>query len=121
MWYIKRGQLSLYLLKNKYEPVLTLEPIDNSGNWRKASYSNCIKGKPIGDVYVDIDFNGRFDFKVTTDNLGKRFSRSIFFNGDWQIVNDANLNAKKASAGEMDYLFDLDSGNWYKKKEKNRR
>jgi hypothetical protein len=102
----------MYLLKNKGEPVLTLEPLNSSGKWGKVSYSNCRKGKPVGDVFVDIDFDGRFDFKIVNDSNGNRVSRSIFFNSDWQIVDYANLNKMKAKAGETEYLFDPNSGCW---------
>jgi hypothetical protein len=110
----------LYLLKNKDEPVLTLEPLDSLGKWGKASYSNCRKGKSIGDVFIDIDFDGRFDFKVVTDNNGNRISRSIFFNDDWQIVNHSDLQRMKAMVGETDYLFDPNLGCWMEDRDANK-
>jgi len=102
----------MYLLKNKDEPVLTLKPLNSPGKWGTVSYSNCREGKPIGDIFIDMDFDGRFDFKAVTDSDGNRVSRSIFINGDWQIVNDFNLNNMKATIGEMEYLFDPNSGCW---------
>jgi hypothetical protein len=110
----------LYLLKNKDEPVLTLEPLASPGKWGKASYSNCKKGKPIGDVFIDIDFDGRFDFIVVTDSNGNQISRSIFFNGDWQIVNRFSLEKMKATVGETEYLFDPNSGCWLEDRDGNK-
>ncbi len=100
------------LLKNKDEPVLTLEPSNFPRKWGKASYSNCRKGKPVGDVFVDLDFNGCFDFKVVTDSNGNRISRSIFINSNWQIVDSFSLKKMKAIVGKTRYLFDPNSGCW---------
>ncbi len=106
----------MYLLKNKDEPVLTLEPLNPTGKWREASYSYCRKGKPVGDALIDIDFDGRFDFKVVTDSNGNRISRSIFFNGDWQNVDYFNLEKMRAALDEKEYLFDPNSGCWLEDK-----
>jgi hypothetical protein len=102
----------MYLLKNKDEPVLILEPLNSLGKWEKASYSNCRKGKPVGDVFIDINFDGCFDYKVLTDSNGNRVSLSIFINNDWQVVNHFNLKKMEATVGETEYLFDPNSGCW---------
>ena len=107
------GKISgMYLLKNKDEPVLTLEPSNFPRKWGKASYSNCRKGKPVGDVFIDIDFDGCFDIKVVTDSSGNRISRFIFINNNWQIVDHLSLDKMKAGVGETKFLFDPNSGFW---------
>ena len=105
----------LYLLKNKDEPVLVLEPLNSPGKWGKVSYSNCEKGRPVGDAYRDIDFDGRFDFKLVADSNGNLLSRFIFVNGDWQTVDHCNLTKMAAMVGDTEYLFDPNSGVWYEK------
>lgn len=102
----------MYLLKNKDEPVMTLEPSNFPGKWGKASYSNCRKGKPVGDVFIDINFNGCFDVKVVTDGNGNRVSRSIFINNNWQLVDHLSVEKMKAAIGETEYVFDPNAGCW---------
>jgi hypothetical protein len=102
----------LYLLKNKKESVLVLEPLEVPGKWGKAFYRNYRKGKPVGDIFIDLDFDGRFDFKAVVDSNGNRVSRSIFINNDWQIVNYFSREEMKAVAGKTKYLFDPNSGCW---------
>jgi hypothetical protein len=106
----------LYLLKNKREAVLMLDPSDVPGKWKNAFYSNCRNGKPVGDAFRDMDFDGRFDYKLVTDSNGSRVSRSIFINGDWQIVDYFNSEEMKAKVGSTKYLFDPNSGCWLEDK-----
>jgi hypothetical protein len=103
----------MYLLKNKIEPVLTLESLDvPGGKWGKAFYSNCRKGKPVGDIFIDLDFDGRFDCKAVIDSNGNRVSHSIFINNDWQSVDYFSREEMKAVAGKTKYLSDPNSGCW---------
>ena len=102
----------LFLLKNMGEPVVTLEPLDVPGKWGKAFYIDQKKGKPVGDMFVDLDFDGRFDVKAVTDSNESRVSRSIFINNDWQSVDYFSREEMKASVGSTKYLFDPNSGCW---------
>lgn len=102
----------LFLLKNEDEHVLTLEPLDVPGKWGKAMYTNLRKGKPVGDMFVDLDFDGRFDVKAVTDSNGSRVSHSIFINNNWQIDDYFSLEEMKARVGGTKYLFDPNSGCW---------
>jgi hypothetical protein len=103
---------SLYLLKNKREAVLMLDTSDVPGKWKNAFYGNFRNGKLIADAFTDIDFDGHFDYKLVTDSNGNRISRSIFINGDWQIVDYYNSEEMKAKVGTTKYLFDPNSGCW---------
>jgi hypothetical protein len=102
----------LFLLKNIGEPVVTLEPLDVPGKWGKAIYMNHRKGKPVGDMFVDLDFDGRFDVKAVTDSNGNRVSHSIFINNNWQIDDYFSLEEMKAKVGRTKYLFDPNCGCW---------
>lgn len=104
----------LYLLKNKDEPILCLEPLGPPGRWGRAKYSGGNgTGKPVGDVFVDIDFDGHFDFKLVFDSDGKRISRSMFVDGSWQKVDRCSIKNMKVAIGEKIYIFDPNSG-WRK-------
>lgn len=102
----------MYLLKNETEPVLTLEPSNFPRKWRNVSYSNCSKGKHVGDIFIDLDFDGRFDYKLVTDSNGNLVSRSIFINNDWQIADYSSFKEMEATVGKTDYLFDPNCGCW---------
>ncbi|MBA7661042.1 hypothetical protein ES703_69052 [subsurface metagenome] len=101
----------LYLLKNKDEPVLCLEPLSSLGKWGRAKYSRGNgTGKAVGDVFVDIDFDGQFDFKLALDSSGNLISRSIFVNGSWQKVDRCSIKKLQAAIGQTMYTFDPNSG-----------
>lgn len=106
------GKIShLYLLKNKNQPVLFMDPLSSPGKWGYATYSGAdLTGKPVGDVFRDIDFDGHFDFKLALDSAGKRISRSIFINGSWQEVSSCSVREKRAAIGQTRYTFDPNSG-----------
>lgn len=106
----------LYLLKNKDEPVLCLEPSSSPGKWSYAKYSGGDgTGKPVGDVFVDIDFDGHFDFKLALDSSGNLISRSIFVDGSWRKVDRCSIKAKRAAIGQIMYSFVPSSG-WQQEK-----
>jgi len=108
----KEGKISnLYLLRGNYIPVLTLEPSKTPGKWVLASYGvSDGTGKPIGDTFIDIDFNGSFDFKIFTDDTGNLLSRSIFLDGVWQEADKCNIEAKRVAIGQSRYVFDPNFG-----------
>jgi hypothetical protein len=103
---------ALHILdKNKWEPVFFMTPLNIPGKWGQATYSKPGKfGKPIGNVLVDIDFDGCFDFKVVADANGNCISRYIFIDGSWKQVDQANIKNMKAQIGETTYIFDFNSG-----------
>jgi len=111
------GRISgMHLLKNKDEPVLSLEPLTSPGKWGYAYYSNCKKGKPVGDVFLDIDFNGSFDFKIVADSNGRQTSRFILVNDEWRMVDrlSPNPHEMRAIIDGAEYLFEPNSGCWQK-------
>lgn len=104
-----------YLLKNKEQAILSLERSDSSNNWEKAYYSEGgSESVPQGDVYVDIDFDGRFDCKLAISDNGELLSRYIYFNNSWIEVDDFNISKSSASAGPIEYVFTPESG-WSKR------
>ena len=104
----KEGEISnLYLLRGNYDPVLTMQPSKSPGKWFQASYGMSDgTGKPIGETFIDIDFNGSFDFKILMDDIGNLLSRSIHLDGVWEEVDKCNINAKRAAIGQSRYIFD---------------
>lgn len=111
----KAGQINgLYLVKNTTnEPVFFMRPLNTRGKWGGATYSKGTgAGYATGDVFTDIDFDGRFDFKMVLDNKGKLTSRSIYIDGSWQKVDRANIDRMKAIMGQTWYTFDPNIGCW---------
>ena len=111
----KAGQINgLYLVKNTTnEPIFFMRPLDTQGKWGGATYSKGTgAGFATGDVFMDIDFDGRFDFKMVLDDKGKVISRSIYLDKAWQEVDRANVERMKAVKGETWYAFDPNTGCW---------
>jgi len=111
----KAGQInSLNLVKNTTnEPIFSMEPLKTAGKWGKATYSRGKgTGHPVGDVFMDLDFDGRFDFKMIFDDKGKVVSRSIYLDEAWQEVDHVNVEQMKAAKGKTWYNFDPNIGCW---------
>jgi hypothetical protein len=111
----KADQISgLYLIKNTTnEPIFFMEPLKARGKWGCATYSKGSgTGHAVGDALMDIDFDGRFDFKMVLDDKGKLVSRSIYIDGAWQEVDRANVDRMKAIMGQTWYTFDPNTGCW---------
>lgn len=103
----------LCLVKNNKEPVFYMSPFGRPGKWGQATYSKSSgAGYAVGDVFVDIDFDGHFDFKIVMDEKGKPISRSIFVDGSWRNINSCNIGKMKAATGQMLYTFDPNAGFW---------
>ena len=112
----KAGKVnSLYLVKSNKRPVFWMEPLSSSGKWGNAMYS-CVRltEKPVGDAFKDIDFDGRFDFKLTCAADGNGISRFIFVDESWQKIDDYSSNEMGARIGETKYTFDPNAGCWQK-------
>lgn len=110
----KAGQITcLFLLRGPEEAVLSLDPSDTPGKWCNAVYSRSTEaGHPIGDVYVDINFDGSFDLKVIVDQKGNRVSRSMFIDGTWIQIDSYRREENRVVLGRRTYLFDPNSGLW---------
>ena len=106
------GKVSdLTLLRDRDTPVFRMKPLSTQGKWGQAIYSGSNEaGKAVGDVLIDIDFDGRFDFRLVLDSEGERISRSIFIDGSWQSVNYCNPDEMIATLGQTKYIFDPNSG-----------
>ena len=102
----------LLLLKNEHQPILCLDALEYPGQWGQAIYSSGGEeiDKPVGDVLVDIDFDGHFDFKLVFDYDGKNISRSIFIDKAWHEVEHCSIEQGKAVIAEEIYTFDPNSG-----------
>ena len=110
----KAGKVnSLFLVKRKYRPVFRMEPLSSPGKWGNATYS-CVqlKEKPEGDAFKDIDFDGRFDFKLTCATDGNGISRAIFIDEHWQKIEHYSTKEMEARIGETRYTFDPNIGCW---------
>ncbi len=110
----KAGKVSsLFLVKRKYRPVFWMDSLSSPGKWGNATYS-CVglKEKPSGDTFTDIDFDGRFDFKLTRANDGNGISCSIFVDEHWQKIDRFSTKEMEASIGETRYTFDPNIGCW---------
>jgi hypothetical protein len=110
------GQITdFYLLKNEDQAILSMERSGSSGKWGPVYYGEGgTKGVPRGDVYVDIDFDGRFDCKLAITNNGELRSRYIYFENAWVEVDDFSVGKKRATTGPTEYTFTPES-DWSKK------
>ncbi len=103
----------LYLCKSDAQPVLYMISLDSSGRWGKATYSRSTgAGYAEGDAFIDIDFDGRFDFKMVLDDKGNPISRSIYIDGSWREVDQSDVDNLKAAVGEIFYTFNFNTGSW---------
>jgi len=112
------GKISgLHLTKNEKYPILSLKPSkDVSGKWELATYSNADEtGKPVGEIYRDIDFNGQFDFKLSLNKERTKGSAFIFLDGTWKKVDSCSPKNKMAKIGNDEFFFEHYSG-WSEKK-----
>ena len=102
----------LLLLKNEHQPILCLDALEYPGQWGQAIYSSGGEeiDKPVGDVLVDIDFDGHFDFKLVFDYDGKNISRSIFIDKAWHEVEHCSIEQGIAVIAKEIYTFDPNSG-----------
>lgn len=110
------GQINdFHLLKNEEQAILSMTRSGSSGKWGPVYYGEGgSKGVPQGDVYVDIDFDGRFDCKLTIANNGELRSRYIYVDNILVEVDDFSIRKRSAKIGSTEYLFSLESG-WHKK------
>lgn len=106
------GKISgLCLLRSKDKPVLTMNPLSSPGKWGQATYckSGGI-GHPLGDAFVDIDFDGSFDLKINLDDGGNLISRFILIDGSWQQIDNVNTKVGRAMKGQTSYVFEPEFG-----------
>jgi len=105
----EKGRMSeLFLLGNGGIPVFTVEASEKPGTWRDAMYTPCVSIKktigtwtdymPVGDVYKDLDFNGRFDVKTVYDDKGEIIDQYLFVNEEWQKLNYLSLDKLEGGA-----------------------
>jgi len=108
--------VGLYLLaKSKLQPIFFMTPTEIPGEWSRATYSkSSASGKPAGDVYVDINFDGWFDCKLALGGDGELSSRYIYLDNSWVEIDYLWIRKKSARAGPTEYAFTPESG-WQKK------
>ena len=66
-------------------------------------YSYDKDNKTIGDEYIDTNFDGRFDVKLTFDANGNRKSVYISLNDQWEKVD--SIKGGKAIINGQTYIF----------------
>jgi hypothetical protein len=78
--------------------VLVMQGADKPGVWRQVSYGVTVpddnRHRFIGDVYVDLDCDGRFDAKEVFDDKSAVVSQSIFVNGEWRELGRLDSNGE---------------------------
>lgn len=101
--------------------VLVMQASDKPGVWRLASYGLTVpddnRHRFVGDVYVDLDCDGRFDGKQVFNDKSAIVSESISMNGEWRELGRLDSNGQfaktKGSFDEKDltaFTEDMDSG-----------
>jgi hypothetical protein len=90
-FYAKRNKLGevtdLALADGNDHIIFTMKASQESGKWESANYGPSENGRPTGDLYMDIDFDGRFDMKLSFDHNGKLRDRYISYYRTWKQVD----------------------------------
>lgn len=112
----KDGKVNgLFLCKNNKRPVFWMEPLSSTGMWGNATYSSVIiKEKVVGDIFRDMDFDGRFDFKINIAEDPNKISRVIWLDESWHKIDDFSIEKMEAKIGQTLYKFDPNTGCWQK-------
>lgn len=78
--------------------VLVMQASDKPGVWRQVSYGLTVpddnRHRFVGDVYVDLDVDGRFDAKDVFNDKSAVISQSIFINGEWRELGRLDSNGQ---------------------------
>jgi hypothetical protein len=125
-WLSKSGLSYFSLYGNKVHDaqrtmILIMQASDKPGVWRFAGYGLTIPGDDrerfVGDVYVDLDVDGRFDGKQVFNDKSAVVSDSIFINGEWRELGHLDSKGqfvkRKGSFNKKDltaFIEDMDSG-----------
>lgn len=107
----KAGEIAhLSLLDEKKRVCFTMKASAEPDKWERAIYAGNSNGDDytIGEMFVDINFDGHFDVKHVFDDTGKKVSMSIYIDGIWKQVD--RCNNRKAISGQTAYVFDKNSG-----------
>jgi hypothetical protein len=125
----EKGRMAeLFLLGNSGTPVFTVEASEKPGIWREAMYTPSVSISetvgtwkdymPVGDVYTDLDFDGRFDVKTPYDAKGKIIDQYLFVNGEWQKLNYLSLSKSEGGAiiNSKRVYYDFECGKGWKKR-----
>lgn len=110
----KDGQVAhLSLLNEKGRVCLTMMASTGPDKWERVIYAggDGNGNYTVGEMFVNINFNGHFDAKHVFDDTGKKVARYIYIGHIWKQVN--RCNDRKAALGQTKYTFDPNSG-WRK-------
>ena len=101
------------ILDENQHITFTLAASKMTSRWERGLYGGNSKiGEPVGEGYVDIDFNGQFDAKHVYNDIGEKLSGHIYIHGNWlRAVGDLS----NVIAGQTKYTFDPNSGCWHEK------
>jgi len=110
----KSGKVdNLSLLDEGERTILLMTASADPAKWERLIYSspndapNDVRNT-TGEMYVDNNFDGRFDIKYFFNDFGEKVSREIYIDQTWKKVDYCNF--KKAKSGQTTYIFDIDSG-----------
>jgi len=99
----------LSLLDNRGKLCFTMTPSTDSVRWEGAIYaSQDDNDNTVGEMFVDVNFDGHFDIRHIFDDTGKKVSRYIYIDQDWKKVDRCDF--KKAIADTTTYVFDFNDG-----------
>ncbi len=107
----KDGQVAhLSLLNEKGRVCLTMMASTEPDKWQRVIYAGGDGNGDytVGEMFVDINFNGHFDVKRVFDDTGEKVSSYIYIDQDWKKVDRCDL--KKAIADTTTYVFDFNDG-----------
>jgi len=82
---------------------------DNPGGWERAMYSYDKDNKTVGNSYMDINCDGKFDDKDVYDNNGIWQAKYIYADNNWRRATYYEDN-KRAKTEGIRYVFDSNIG-----------
>jgi hypothetical protein len=91
--------------------ILTLYASKEPGKWKNVCY--CTPDM-IGDEYFDLDFDGKFDVKVSFGNNNELLSYHIYYDGVWRkiegMLEQRNWKQRRLISGSDVFIFKGNSG-----------
>ncbi len=102
---------SAYLVKDSNNPVLWMQA-SRRGEWKNLTYSGSKSGGRVGcEDYVDIDYDGNFDYKIVFEEhpVGTAF---IYTAKGWEQADKFNHDSLRAMIGEQIYEYDRNLRLW---------
>jgi hypothetical protein len=92
----REGLASLMVYGSGGTPVIFADPSEEGPGWNSIRYvettresgedGRLVRYRPVGEMYVDLDGDGQFDFKDVYDDQSARLSQWILIRSNWECL-----------------------------------